>query len=676
MNGGQRNAVELALTPTLTWLWGPPGTGKTTTVSAIVAKLCGRGKRVLLAAPTNAALDVAVQSLLKRMPELANGALVRLGQPADQSLADRAEGRVLIDEIAAERGAPLAKHRVEVSGRLRELRRTLDALKPHQGRLTLEQETTRLRAETEIAALQAVVRELDKSLRDVRRQICREATVVAATAHQVVLETLKEISFDLVVLDEASMTSAALAMLVAGAGRGHTVIAGDFRQLPPVVVADTPAAQEWLRRSPFEKAGIATAVSEGRTPPRLAALTEQYRMRRRIGHIVSTAFYPESPLMTARSVARRPVRSRAPWASAQLVVVDTSGMKARTARRQGAFSRYNLMHAQLAAALVSGVSEQARDIALISPFAPQARLLESLLPEAHLDEWAASTVHRFQGGERDIVVYDTVDSGRGVSRLHRWFTEGDTGSEGARLLNVAASRARDHLVVVGALDRLHPPGSTRDPVWTFFAHLLDQATSLPWEHVPAFSRGVTERVTSGIDERLRDDIGRAATVDMWLPGSPVRGLIDLLPALREIRHDDPESEAVTVWVEPEADGHVPTEAMYARREGVNVRPCLPILESCAVIGDVVWSAGESLLGPYPGVVLRTEHRAFADAVRRMQRRRSGMAPGSGRLGDECGRCRRMLVRYEQTRTGQPDVRYECPACDRTILSSASRRRRT
>lgn len=247
--------MELALTPTLTWLWGPPGTGKTTTVSAIVAKLCGRGKRVLLAAPTNAALDVAVQSLLKRMPELANGALVRLGQPADQSLADRAEGRVLIDEIAAERGAPLAKHRVEVSGRLRELRRTLDALKPHQGRLTLEQETTRLRAETEIAALQAVVRELDKSLRDVRRQICREATVVAATAHQVVLETLKEISFDLVVLDEASMTSAALAMLVAGAGRGHTVIAGDFRQLPPVVVADTPAAQEWLRRSPFEKRG-------------------------------------------------------------------------------------------------------------------------------------------------------------------------------------------------------------------------------------------------------------------------------------------------------------------------------------------------------------------------------------------------------------------------------------
>lgn len=675
LNAGQRNAVELALAPTLTWLWGPPGTGKTTTVSALIATLSRRGKRVLLAAPTNAALDVAVRSLLKRMPELADGALVRLGQPADQSLAERSEGRVLIDEIAAERGAPLAQHRVEVSRRLRELRRTLNALKPDQGQLTPRQETTRLRAETEIAELQAVVRELDRSLRDVRRQICREATVVAATAHQVVLETLKEINFDVVVLDEASMTSAALAMLVAGAGRGHTVIAGDFRQLPPVTVADTPAAQEWLRRSPFEKAGIASAVSEGRMPARLAALTEQYRMREQIGHIVSTAFYPESPLVTAPSVAGRAVRSRAPWAKAQLVVVDTSGMKARTARRQGVFSRYNLMHAQLAAALVAGASEQTRDLALISPFAPQARLLESLLPEAHRDEWAASTVHRFQGGERDIVVYDTVDSGRGVSRLHRWFTEGHTGSEGARLLNVAASRARDHLVVVGALDHLHPHGSHRDPVWTFFAHLLDRATRLSWDHLPAFSHGVTERVTSGIVDRLRGDIRGAATVDMWLPGAPIRGLIELLPALRSIRDDDPESEAVNIWVEPEADGHLPTEALYARREGVNVRPCLPVLESCAVIGDVVWSAAGSLLGPSTGVVLRTEHHAFADAVRRMQRRRSGSAPGSGRPGDDCGRCRRMLVRYEQGRAGQPDLRYECPACDRAMVGSDARRRR-
>lgn len=678
LNEGQRNAVELALAPGLTWLWGPPGTGKTTTISALVARLCERNRRVLLAAPTNAALDVAINSLLKRAPELGKGDLVRVGQPADPSLIDRAEGRVLVDEIAADWGAPLARRRVEVGVRLRDRRAELAALKGRQGQLTTREEDQRLRLEIEIAELGALAHELDSKLREVRRHVCREAKVVAATAHQLVLETLKQITFDVVVLDEASMTTAALAMLVAGAGTGHTVIAGDFRQLPPVVIADTPAAEEWLRRSPFEKSGVAAAVSQGRPPARLAALTEQYRMRPRIGDTVSTAFYPESPLVTAPSVARRPIRSRAPWAASQLIMVDTSGMRARTARRQGMLSRYNLMHAQLIAALTAGTNGDTHDLALITPFAPQARLLESLLPENRLEQWAASTVHRFQGGERDIVVYDTVDTGHGVSPRHRWFTEGGAGSEGARLLNVAASRARDHLLIVGALDSLHRPGAARTPVWTFFAHLLDQAERLPWEQALSLST-VTERVEGGLVERLRTDISRADTVEMWLPGPLLHSFTDLVPALRSIRYQDAETEAVTIWVEPEPDGHLPAPALHARSEGINIRPLRPILESGAVIGDVVWSASDSLCGPNPGVVLRTEHHGLADAVRRAARRRPrtgpGSAPGSGEPGDQCGRCQRMLVRYEHGRLGEPDLRYECASCDRKRRNSGVGRTR-
>lgn len=91
----------------------------------------------------------------------------------------------------------------------------------------------------------------------------------------------------------------------------------------------------------------------------------------------------------------------------------------------------------------------------------------------------------------------------------------------------------------------------------------------------------------------------------------------------EEQGDDTGAEAVTIWVEPEPDGHLPGPALHARHEGINVRPCAPILESGAVIGDVVWSAADSLCGPHPGLVLRTEHRMFADAVRRARRRRPG-----------------------------------------------------
>ncbi|MEV4078776.1 DEAD/DEAH box helicase [Nonomuraea fuscirosea] len=485
--------------------------------------------------------------------------------------------------------------------------------------------------------------------------------MVAATAHQLALETLKNLTFDAVVLDEASMTTAALAMLVAGAGSGHTVIAGDFRQLPPVVIADTPEVQDWLHRSPFEKAGIPQAVTERKDPPRLAALTKQYRMRQTIGDVVSIAFY-DGQLLTAPGTTSRAMRSRAPWARAELLVIDTTAMHSRTARRQGSLSRYNLAHAQLIASLTSSATTTARDLGLITPFAPQARLLEALLPEEHVENWAASTVHRFQGGERDIVVYDTVDTGRGVSPLNRWFTEGHTGSEGARLLNVAASRARDHLLVIGALDTLHHRfAAVRDPVWTFFANLIDAATPMPWQ--AAVSTGPTELIEDDLVDRLRDDIKRATTIDMWLPGRSLQVLPLLLPVLTAIRVDSSESEPVTIWVEPEPDGHLPLEALQARREGINIRPCLPILESSAVLGDVVWSASNSLLATAPGVVLRTEHRAFADAARRAQRRRQGAgAPGSRQLGDDCGRCRRMLVRYEQDPRGRTALRYECSAC--------------
>ncbi|WP_431975585.1 AAA domain-containing protein [Micromonospora haikouensis] len=667
LNHGQRYAVQLALTPGVTWLWGPPGTGKTTTIGTLVAELCIRGLRVLLTAPTNAAVDVAVQAVLKRIPELAGGGLVRLGQPSDTSLIGRAEGRVLIDEIAAKRGEPLARMRVREGQRAHDLRQRLKLLQRRHANLTDEEQNERLNLEWELASATATVRELDESLHHVRRQVCREAEVVAATSHQVVLKTLRELTFDVVILDEASMTTTALAMLVAGAGSGHTVVAGDFRQLPPVVVADTPAAQDWLRKSPFEKAAVDVAVGDETSRGRIAALTEQYRMRHDINHVVSEAFYPESPLVTAPTVPARPRSGRATWADSELVLLDTSKLGARTARKQGMFSRYNLLHAQLVAGLLADPEADVSSLGVISPFAAQASLLQSLLPEPERGDWAASTVHRFQGGERDIVVYDTVDTGVGVRPLHRWFTEGEPGGDGARLLNVAASRARDHLVVVAALDQMHRHRTTRDAVWRFFAKLLERARVVAADEA-LHHTSVTRRVTDDITGLLGDDLAEASSVEMWLPRAPLVGLRPLIPLLKLIAEQDVDTEPVTVWVEPDPDGYLSAEAMEARRGGVNVRPCTPILESSAVIDDVVWTSTGSLLGPDPGVVLRTRHASFADAVRRAQRRRPGVAPGSGQLGDECGRCARTLARFEVGRRGLPTVGYGCPRCDSSSRS--------
>ncbi|WP_327025751.1 DEAD/DEAH box helicase [Micromonospora sp. NBC_01739] len=662
LNQGQRHAIQLGLTPGVTWLWGPPGTGKTTTIGTLVAQLCVRGSRVLLTAPTNAAVDVAVRAVLEVIPELAGGGLVRLGQPSDTALIGRSEGHVLIDEIAAKRGEVLARKRVDEGRRNRDLRDRLKDLGRRHASLTEEEQVLRLAWERDLADSTALLRELDESLQLVRRQVCRDAEVVAATSHQVVLGTLRELTFDVVILDEASMTTTALALLVAGAGSGHTIVAGDFRQLPPVVVAETAQARQWLRNSPFEKSAVDAAVGRGVAPGRLTALTKQHRMRQDINAVVSAAFYPENPLISAETISARPRSSSAAWADGELLLLDTSRIGARTARKQGMSSRYNLMHAQLVAGLLAQAGSELTSLGIISPFAAQARLLESLLPDSEQEAWAASTVHRFQGGERDIVVYDTVDSGIGVRPLHRWFTEGESGGDGARLLNVAASRARDHLMVIAALDRMHRQRTSRDAVWRFFATLLERGRVVPWEE--ALDNEVTQRVTGDVITLMRDDLAEAGSVEMWLPRAPLVGLHPLIASLKLIAEQDVQTEPVTIWVEPDPDGYLSAEALEAKRRGLNIRPCLPILESSAVIGDVVWTATGSLLGPDPGVVLRTRHPAFTDAVRRAQRRRPGTAPGSGQLGDECGRCERTLVRFEVGRRGLPTVGYGCPTCDR------------
>ena len=67
LNEDQASAVsEMAATP-LYLLWGPPGTGKTTTMGAAIAGWMRKGRSVLVVSTSNAAVDVAMRAVLKRV---------------------------------------------------------------------------------------------------------------------------------------------------------------------------------------------------------------------------------------------------------------------------------------------------------------------------------------------------------------------------------------------------------------------------------------------------------------------------------------------------------------------------------------------------------------------------------------------------------------------------------
>ncbi|MFD3593207.1 DEAD/DEAH box helicase [Nocardia sp. NPDC058640] len=649
LNDQQCLAVAHGMQPRLTWLWGPPGTGKTTTLAALLAELLDAGKTVLLTAPTNAAVDVALNALIRRRPAFTTGDIARVGVTEDPVLLGRPTP-VTVDEIAAAQGAAPAQRLVEVRGELADLNKRAEVA-------TKTKSPDRLALTRKIADLTEFKNELDKLVGEVRDQVIRKARLVACTTHQTILKDLYAKNFDTVIIDEASMVSAALAMLVAGAGTGHTVITGDFRQLSPIVQCTTAGAKEWLGKSPFEKSGVADAVRTGRLPGNLVALQQQHRMRRQIGDAIGTAFYPEINLRTAPSVHARPARTVAS-SQPQLVIVDTAGLAAPVARRGGATSRYNLAHAQLAANILHvplTTAQVPAAVGLISPFAPQARLLQALTATDD-PVGLASTVHRFQGGETDIVLYDVVDTTAMNLKPHSWFTETFTGSEGARLLNVAMSRAREQAILLADMAYLRTSCPAGTPVRRFFTHMADFALVQDWR-VAAEFEGPTA-VQGTLAPVLADIAAATESIDIFTAATDGALTGDIVKLVQSL----PDSVTVSIWYRADDPTSGPRVETPLRHHHTMLHPLRPVRESCIIADSTVWSATGPILGSNPGTLLRTVHPAFADALRRLQLRRSVRdAPGTGQHGVLCA-CGRLRVREEINGGPRSGVLSVCITC--------------
>ena len=414
LNGPQTEAVRAMLSkPLLTVIQGPPGTGKTTTVVEGIRALVAGGEQVLAAAPSNAATDVIAWQCLQ-----AGLKTVRIGNP------------VRVDDDVVDNTLEAWVERAADFKQVKELRRRAeDAWREatrHRRNFDAAARAEKKAARTEAKDLQSAAFALEQAL---EARILRQADVVCATLTGTADHDLKDFHFPVVVVDEAGQ---ALEPLVWAALQkaDRLVLAGDPQQLPPTVHA--PKAQAaGLDVSLLEKrmARMATVPAPGHL------LTVQYRMHAAIMAPVSDYFYG-GQLEAAPAVAARGYEDRPPWK-----FIDTAGCGFDERREPDGESTENPSEAEFIVARLAEIrsAHPEASIGVIAPYRAQVQLLKAAMPASD-DLLDISTVDSFQGQERDIIVLS----------LTRSNPEGHIGflSEHRRT-NVAMSRARRHLLIVG-----------------------------------------------------------------------------------------------------------------------------------------------------------------------------------------------------------------------------------
>lgn len=483
LNEGQNSAVQVSLAHSASRIWGPPGTGKTTTLAVLVSALVESGERVLLTSNTHAALDQVLHGLLAR-PELreliAEGKVLRLGRclPEHRHCHLREVTRRLHRNLR-QRWEHSEKRLESLRARLASLEKPLRDLQLATGpseQLSLFEATepqglpiewlretfgavrgerwSRLAASRQCELLELHAARLT-SLRQAhgnRIAECRESLAERQRATvergRVVLSTLANLStsrwmeeerFDTVIVEEAGMAVLPSFFVACCMADKRTVAVGDPRQLPSILTSRDGFVKHALGRSIFDLGEVPRAM-----------LSTQYRMHPEIGDLVSHLAY-EGRLISARHTDEfLEWTGRDPLEGGALAGFDLQGVSV-CQKLPGQSSRFNDQSAGVCLKLAQRAVDAGFDeVAIITPYRQQVRTLRRLLPEQLRDLVECDTVHRYQGKERAVVIIDLVDGEAfGPGSLLR-----DDRGAAAQLLNVAFSRAKYKLFLVGELNFL------------------------------------------------------------------------------------------------------------------------------------------------------------------------------------------------------------------------------
>lgn len=277
-----------------------------------------------------------------------------------------------------------------------------------------------------------------------------------------------------------------------------------------------------------------------------------------------------------------------------LTIVDTSSL-GPVAGKNARGSWINLMSGLVVRDLCKFINSQNLGledsaVGVIVPYSGQRKLLEKMLTDAGLRA-TVGTVHRYQGDEKRIVILDLVD-GFGRPGASPWYQADLPTEDGVKLLNVAISRAQQHLIVVGDLAWL----DRKLPASSILRHWLYQMQT-GGNVVPADKFFSVTTIARDLDR-----------YGVTLPESDLAstGIFDEREFLQAIRKDiSAAREGIAIWsafVTPQGVTRL-ADLLRARiHDGVKVRCVVRPPEQNGSMGDSAWREGVRALEAIGAVV--------------------------------------------------------------------------
>ncbi len=419
---------------------GPPGTGKTFMAAVLIKNLINSGKKVLISADSNAAVDNLMRKCLDiGLLPLRIGHPIRVNDDLKQYTLDYSvirherfqEVKLIESDIEAlkerlkEKEKPTQdKLRGHSYAEILELissghssrglsRRTLHSMKPY------------VKLRVKIDNLYEKIKEVKD---DVVRELISQSPIIAATNSTAGSQLLSYTNFDFAVVDEASQASMPSTIIpIQKADR--FVLVGDHYQLPPVVIS------EKARNLGLDISLMDRLVSL--YPYQMMRLKKQYRMNDKIMNLVSSVFYEDSLLADEEVLNRRLLVEDS---DEVISIIDVKGVERINADSKSYYNEAEIKTVKTVLDEYISLGVSVKDIGVITPYRAQVKALRELNTEVEID-----TVDAFQGREKDMIIISFV---RSNERDSIGFLSD------IRRLNVAISRARKKLILIGNIDLL------------------------------------------------------------------------------------------------------------------------------------------------------------------------------------------------------------------------------